>query len=215
MPTLSIGNCRQLSSRLLNLMHEFRHDVFVKRLKWSLPANDGVVERDQYDTSSARYVVLSEEDTDRITACARLLPTTESYMLPELFPQLLGNCEIPRASNIWELSRFATSVRETGEGRILSLSKPTLDFLEQVLDCAQRHNIRRLIFVTSIGVERLMLRAGVPVHRIGPPALVDGQLTVALFIEVEKEKAREKAVVTAPANITLDMTHPDATGVAA
>ena len=38
MPTLSIGNCRQLSTRILNLMHEFRHEVFVKRLKWSLPA---------------------------------------------------------------------------------------------------------------------------------------------------------------------------------
>lgn len=209
MTTLSTGNCRQLSSALLNLMHEFRHEVFVKRLKWSLPASDGV-ERDQYDTSSARYVVLTD-DTDRITACARLLPTTESYMLPELFPQLLGGCDTPRASSIWELSRFATSVRETGEGRILALSKPTLDFLEQVLECAQRHNIRRLIFVTSIGVERLMLRAGVPVHRIGPPALVDGQLTVALFIEVEKEKA----VAPAPAHITLDMSHPNAAGVAA
>jgi N-acyl-L-homoserine lactone synthetase len=106
-------------------------------------------------------------------------------------------------------------VRETGEGRILSLSKPTLDFLEQVLDCAQRHDIRRLIFVTSIKVERLMLRAAVPVHRIAPPALVDGQLTVALFIEVEKEKAKEKALAAAPATLTLDMTHPDATGVAA
>lgn len=209
MPTLSTGNCRQLSAALLNLMHEFRHEVFVKRLKWALPATDGF-ERDQYDTSSARYVVLTD-DTDRITACARLLPTMESYMLPELFPQLLGGCDTPRALNIWELSRFATSVRETGEGRILALSKPTLDFLEQVLECAQRHNIRRLIFVTSIGVERLMLRAGVPAHRIGPPALVDGQLTVALFIEVEKEKA----VAPVPAHITLDMTHSGAAGVAA
>lgn len=210
MPTLSIGNCRQLGTGLLELMHRFRHEVFVKRLKWSLPGTDGV-ERDQYDTSHAKYVVLSD-DSEHVTACARLLPTTESYMLPDLFPQLLGGCDAPRAQNVWELSRFATSVRETGEGRILALSKPTLDFLDQVLDCAHRHNIRRLIFVTSIGVERLMLRAGVPVHRIGPPALVDGQLTVALFIEVENQKA----VAPAPSNvITLDMTHPDAAGIAA
>lgn len=209
MATLSIGNCRQLSARMMNLMHEFRHEVFVKRLKWSLPVRDGV-ERDQYDTSSARYVVLSD-DSGRVTACARLLPTTESYMLPDLFPQLLGDYAIPKAANIWELSRFATSVRETGEGRILSLSQPTLDFLDLVLDCARRNNIRRLIFVTSIGVERLMLRAGVPVHRIGPPALVDGQLTVALFIEVEEEEA----VLPAATSISRNMTHADAAGVAA
>lgn len=209
MATLSIGNCRQLSARMLNLMHEFRHEVFVKRLKWELPVTDGV-ERDQYDTSNARYVVLSD-DAGRVTACARLLPTTESYMLPDLFPQLLGDCDTPQAPHIWELSRFATSVRETGEGRILSLSQPTLDFLDLVLDCARRNNIRRLIFVTSIGVERLMLRAGVPVHRIGPPALVDGALTVALFIEVEEEEA----VLPAAASITRNMTHADAAGVAA
>lgn len=206
MQTLSIGNCSQLSCKLLDLMHEFRHEVFVKRLKWSLPASDGV-ERDQYDSSSAKYVVLSD-DSGRVTACARLLPTTQSYMLPELFPQLLGSCEAPRADCIWELSRFATSVRQTGEGRILALSKRTLDFLDLVLDCARRHSVRGLIFVTSIGIERLMLRAGVSAHRIGPPALVDGQLTVALFIEVQKEKA----VAPAPASIKLNVAHADAAG---
>lgn len=210
MPTLSVGNCRQLSARILDLMHEFRHEVFVKRLKWSLPETSEGMERDQYDTSSARYVVLSD-DSERVTACARLLPTTDRYMLPELFPQLLGSCETPRGPDIWELSRFATSVRETGEGRILSLSPPTLDFLEQVIECAQRHNIGRLVFVTSIGIERLMLRAGVRVHRIGPPALVEGQLTVALFIEVRKELA----ITPASASVAMDMTHVSAAGVAA
>lgn len=213
MPSITIGNCRQLSTRILDLMHEFRHEVFVRRLKWSLPVVNGV-ERDEYDTSSARYVVLSD-DSERITACARLLPTTERYMLPELFPQLLGGHEIPRAANIWELSRFATSVRETGEGRILSLSKPTIDFLDLVIDCAQRHNVGRLIFVTSVGIERLMLRAGVPVHRIGPPALVDGQLTVALFIEVKKETALASVPVPSLVNVPLDISHAGAAGVAA
>ena len=210
MPTLSVGNCRQLSARILDLMHEFRHEVFVKRLKWSLPETNAGVERDQYDTSSARYVVLSD-DSDRITACARLLPTTERYMLPELFPELLGSCEPPRGPEIWELSRFATSVRETGEGRILSLSQPTLDFLEQVIECAQRHDVGRLIFVTSVGIERLMLRAGVRVHRIGPPALVGGQLTVALFIEVQNEQAMTPAAASA----SMDMRRASAAGVAA
>jgi acyl homoserine lactone synthase len=210
MATISVGTCGQLGTRILNLMHEFRHDVFVKRLKWKLPAGDEV-ERDQYDTSHARYVVVSD-DSERITACARLLPTTERYMLPELFPQLLGDCDTPRDHTIWELSRFATTVRETGEGRILSLSKPTLDFLGLVLDFAQRHNIERLIFVTSIGIERLMLRAGVCAHRLGPPAVVDGHLTVALFIEVERTV---EAGAPAPASVTLKMTHAEAAGVVA
>jgi N-acyl-L-homoserine lactone synthetase len=187
MTTVEIGTSSQLLTKTMTLMHEFRHEVFVKRLGWSLPSVNGT-ERDQYDGPDAKYVVLSDA-SGRITACARLLPTTGSYMTPELFPQLLGSCAPPNEPGTWELSRFATSVRETREGRVLSLSKSTLDFLELVFDCARQNNISRLILVTSIGIERLMLRAGLPVHRVGPPAVVDGHLAVALFIEVGQKAA--------------------------
>jgi N-acyl-L-homoserine lactone synthetase len=182
MTTLAIGNCNQLTTGVMALMHQFRHDVFVKRLGWSLPLVNGV-ERDQYDTDAAQYVVVTDE-LNRVTGCARLLPTTETYMLPELFPQLLGGNAAPCDEAVWELSRFATSVRETREGRVLSLSQPTLDLLAQVLEFAAERRVKRLLLVTSIGIERLMLRAGVGAHRMGPPALVDGNLCVALFIEV-------------------------------
>jgi acyl homoserine lactone synthase len=185
MATVSMGSCSQLSTKIMNLMHEFRREVFVRRLGWSLPLLDGM-ERDEYDTPDARYVVITDAG-DRVTACARLLPTTKVYMLPELFPQLLGSCIPPRNAAVWELSRFATSVRRTHEGRILSLSKPTLDLLELVFEFSRKHNITRLVLVTSVGIERLMLRAGVPVHRVAQPAAIDGSLHVALFIEIPPE----------------------------
>jgi acyl homoserine lactone synthase len=182
MSLVAMGSSWQLSTEVLNLMHAFRHEVFVKRLKWALPLVNGV-ERDQYDTADAKYVVVSD-GPERVTACARLLPTTSAYMLPDLFPQLLGGASVPRDPTIWELSRFATSVRETGEGRVLSLSNPTLELLDLIFGFARRHDIARLLFVTSVQIERLMLRAGIPVHRIAPPAAVDGHLSVALFIEI-------------------------------
>jgi acyl homoserine lactone synthase len=200
MTSVAMGNSRQLSTSIVDLMHEFRHRVFVKRLGWSLPEVNGM-ERDQYDTAQAKYVIVSDS-AGHITACARLLPTTESYMLPELFPQLLGTCAAPKDSAVWELSRFATSVRETREGRILCLSKPTLDLLDLVFDFAREQNIVRLILVTSVGIERLMLRAGVPVHRIAPPDLVDGALTVALFIEITPRKP--EPVNGTPRKVTIE-----------
>jgi acyl homoserine lactone synthase len=200
MTSVAMGSSGQLTTKIVELMHEFRDEVFVKRLGWSLPAVNGV-ERDQYDTPDAKYVIVSDSEGN-VTACARLLPTTESYMLPELFPKLLGTCAAPKDSGVWELSRFATSVRQTREGRILSLSKPTLDLLDLVFDFAREQNIVRLILVTSINVERLMLRAGVPVHRIAPPDLVDGSLTVALFIEITPRKP--EPVNGTPRRVTLD-----------
>jgi acyl homoserine lactone synthase len=184
MSMVEMGSCLQLSTDVLNLMHVFRHEVFVKRLKWALPLVNGV-ERDQYDTTEAKYVVVSE-GPDRVTACARLLPTTAAYMLPDLFPQLLGGSLPPRDPTIWELSRFATSVRATREGRVLSLSKPTLELLGLIFGLARRHETTRLIFVSSVQIERLLLRAGIPVHRIAAPATVNGHLSVALFIEITR-----------------------------
>jgi acyl homoserine lactone synthase len=182
MPAVAVGNNRELSSRVINQMHDFRQDVFVKRLGWSLPMLNGL-EKDQYDTPEAKYV-LQHNDDGRITACARLLATTTSYMLPELFPQLLGGEEAPRDPAVWELSRFATSVRQTREGRILALSQPTLDFLGLIVEFARSRGIEQLVLVTSVGIERLLLRSGVAVHRLAPPAIIDGGLHVALFIEV-------------------------------
>ncbi len=186
MSVVAMGSSWQLSTQVLDLMHTFRHEVFVKRLKWSLPLINGV-ERDQYDTPEAKYVLISD-GPDRVTACARLLPTTAAYMLPELFPQLLGEAPVPRDPAIWELSRFATSVRETREGRVLCLSRPTLEFLDLIFDFARQHAIERLVFVTSVQVERLMLRAGIAAHRIGAPALIDGRLSIALFIEITESE---------------------------
>jgi acyl homoserine lactone synthase len=182
MPRVAMGTCAQLSTQVLNLMHAFRHEVFVQRLKWSLPLFNGV-ERDQYDTANAKYVVVSD-GPDRVTACARLLPTTDAYMLADLFPQLLGGAPPPRDPAIWELSRFAASVRATRAGRVLSLSEPTLELLDLIFEFARRHDAARLIFVTSVQIERLLLRAGMPVHRIAAPTAIDGSLSVALFIEI-------------------------------
>jgi acyl homoserine lactone synthase len=189
MTTVAMGSSTQLNVSVMRLLDQFRHDVFVKRLGWSLPMMNGV-ERDQYDTADAQYVVLSD-GPERVTACARLLPTTGNYMLPDLFPQLLGSCAPPKDEAVWELSRFATSVRETREGRVLSLSKPTLELLDLVYEHARKLGVARLVLVTSIGIERLMLRAGVHAHRLGPPAKVDGNLCVALFIEVPTQRAVE------------------------
>jgi N-acyl-L-homoserine lactone synthetase len=189
MTTLAVGSNRELSSTLMVQMHEFRHEIFVKRLGWSLPMLNGV-EQDQYDNTAARYVIQCD-DAGRVTACARLVPTTGSYMLPELFPQLLGDVETPRDATTWELSRFATNVRETREGRILSLSAPTVEFLDEIIEFARGHGIERLVLVTSVMIERLMLRAGVAAHRLAPPAKIDGTPCVALFIDVTPEETAD------------------------
>lgn len=185
---ITIGGQRDLNAHVLNSMYEFRHAAFVRRLGWSLPLLDGV-ERDQYDNDSAVYFIV-RDDSDHVTACARLLPTTAPYMLSDLFAELLGTEPTPRDPAIWELSRFATSVRKSGAGRILSLSEPTLDLLKTVFRFSQTHMVKQLLLVTSIAIERLLLRATFNVHRAAPPVRMPDGLFVALFIDVPDSAAR-------------------------
>ena len=194
MTTIAMGSSSELSQQILNMMHEFRYDVFIKRLGWSLNAVNGK-ERDKYDTAAAKYVVMCDA-FDRVTATGRLLPTTGPYMLPDLFSKLLAGAPAPCDPSIWELSRFATNVRETRDGRALSLSDQTLELLESVFDLARKHHVERLILVTSIAIERLMLRAQLNARRLGPPATVDGALCVALIIDVPAEARAPRCAET-------------------
>jgi N-acyl-L-homoserine lactone synthetase len=189
MATIAIGNRNELEPKLLSEMHEFRHEVFIRRLGWSLPLVEKI-ERDQYDHEDAVYIMACDTES-HITACARLVPTTGAYMLPDVFPELLGGEAAPRDSAVWELSRFATNVRATHEGRVLSLSQPTLDLLDSVFSFARRCQIKQLVLVTSVAIERLMIRTGLDAHRIGPPAQVFGTLCVALILEVGASEEKQ------------------------
>lgn len=71
----------------------YRHQVFIERLGWELDSIDGL-ERDQFDRPDTVYVV-SRDENGTVTGCARLLPTTQPYLLGDVFPQLL-NGQIPR-----------------------------------------------------------------------------------------------------------------------
>lgn len=189
MKSVAIGCRNQLPHHLVKSMHEFRHEVFVRRLGWPLQPVPCVEagERDEYDTADTLYLVVSDE-RERVTACARLLASTGPYMLRSLFPQLLGEMPPPSDPSIWELSRFATDVRATRQGRVLSLSASTLDLLDMVIEAARQRSVRKLILATSVAVERLMLRACIDSHRVAPPKRIDGALCVALLIDVPAPK---------------------------
>jgi acyl homoserine lactone synthase len=47
-------------------------------------------------------------ENQEIIGTARLLPTNHSYLLGEVFPQLMNGLTIPDSAEVWELSRFAT-----------------------------------------------------------------------------------------------------------
>lgn len=175
------GKTIDLSAELDQAVAQYRHRIFIERLGWSLPVQNGV-ERDQFDRPDTVYVV-SHDRNGAICGCARLLPTTKPYLLSKIFPQLMGGLPSPATDDVWELSRFAAVALAAGN-RINAASN-TKGLLAAVVSSAAKRGARRLITVSPLGVERLLYRMGVHAHRAGPPSIIDGKAIFACWIEID------------------------------
>lgn len=179
------GRQKELPDGLYEKVANYRHKVFIERLGWQLQTLDGI-EQDQFDRVDTVYVVSRDAQGD-VSGCARLLPTTQPYLLGDVFPQLLNGMPIPNSPDVWELSRFAAmdfnakTPHETGQ-----FSSPiTLALLHEAIAFAAKNGAKRIITVSPVGIERLLKRANVHAHRAGPPMIIDGHPIFACWIEVD------------------------------
>ncbi len=168
-------------------MFQFRHKVFYERLGWEVGSQDGM-ERDAFDDLDPVYMLAEAQDNE-VEGCWRLLPTTGAYMLEETFPQLLRGASAPKDPAIWEISRFAVLPAASSSSRQATLCSITFDILRSGVDFADRNGIRHYVFVTSVAVERLLKRAGLPLRRFGDGRAqkVGKVLSVACWIDIDDE----------------------------
>ena len=169
-----------------------RKDVFVDRLKWTLPVADGM-EFDQYDTPFARWVVIHEYG--EILAGVRLTPTTakvgvHSYMLRDAQLGLLEGIptdvlffEAPVEDRILEATRlFITDAVSAGR-RLTVQSALMHNFASAARAAGATHVIGIVPAVWSRWLRRLEMGA-VPV---GPRFEIDGTRSQAALFNVIKQ----------------------------
>lgn len=178
---------------LYDALARYRYRVFVERLGWELETTPGY-EQDQFDHEGTVHVV-ARSPQGNIVGCGRPLPTTDNYLLQSVFPQLLNGLPAPRDPNIWELSRFAAMPIKVADGNVPA---PCTHVAKQVLlqalrFCAAR-GVSQLLAVSTLPVERLMLRVGVDVQRIGPPVVIAGHRVLAFVIGVHQQSLDALAV---------------------
>jgi acyl homoserine lactone synthase len=176
---------QDLPGTLHSQLASYRYKVFVERLGWELETEFDC-EQDQFDHADTVHIVARNDD-DQIVGCGRLLPCTGPYLLESVFPQLLNGAAAPRMASVWELSRFAAMDVDT-------VSNPTSrrdHMAERVLLEALRHctkqRVTTLIAVSTLAMERLMQRAGVDVHRMGPPHLIAREWVLGFVINVNEQ----------------------------
>lgn len=196
-------------------MYRQRFDIYVKRRKWKgLKPFDGL-EKDDYDTPSAVYLLVMD-DSDDILAALRLLPTVGPHILGDLFPHLAAG-GVPASPEVLELTRFYVAPFKT--------SKSVRDWLIGVL-CAGlieyclASGIARITSVIDTFLLKLMLSMEWKVRPLGLPqrypegeaVAVSIDMTPAILASTRRTKlvsgpvllARPRPVSRVPATIRLE-----------
>jgi len=180
------GKLHDLSAHTKNQLFGYRHQVFVNQLGWDLNTS-GDVETDQFDHDGSVYVMAKDTEND-IVGCARLLPTTEPYLLECVFPELLNGMPPPKENTTWELSRFTSmdlkSKQSISPGQLSSPSTESL--LRKSMAVARNHGAKRMISVSPIGIERLLRKMNIVAHRAGPPKIINGYPLIACWIDLNQ-----------------------------
>lgn len=187
------GTSQELASEVVADLSRYRHKVFVEKLGWDLKCS-GDHELDEFDGPQARYVV-GRNSQQAVVASARLLPTTQPYLLSEVFPYVLNGSPVPRSPDVWELSRFASVDFTVSTVPTVAKSSQSvaIELLRASMEYAATLGARRLITVSPIGVERLLQRAGIRMRRAGPPTLINGHPIFACWIDCDSTHSAANA----------------------
>ncbi|WP_369680878.1 acyl-homoserine-lactone synthase [Pseudomonas gingeri] len=195
---IAIDTRSNFDSARLQKMHVLRAKIFRDRKDWDVSVIGGM-EIDGYDALNPYYMILQDKDPDKpVLGCWRLLPTTGPNMLADTFPELLAGSPVPCAEDTWELSRFAICPQN---GRSYAFSDQSLIAIRAVVYFGVERGLKRFVTVTTVGVEKLLIRLGLDIRRLGPAQVIGVERAVALSIALSQKTL--EALSTKEAESTL------------
>jgi acyl homoserine lactone synthase len=158
----------------LSEMHRLRFRVFKERLDWDVQIS-GDMEIDEFDGLHPAYLIQRASD-NRVQGCVRLLPSTGSTMLRDIFPILLDGAPVPTSPTIWESSRFAIDIRPDTPKTTHGLATATYELFAGMIEFGLARQLTEIVTVTDARMERILRRAGWPLRRIGKPRALGSTL---------------------------------------
>jgi N-acyl-L-homoserine lactone synthetase len=164
----------------IDSMHRDRKKVFVDFLKWSVPVVNGTHEIDQFDTSSAIYLIALEPGSGDHRGSVRLLPSEMPHILGNVFPQLC-DAGVPTGRDIFEMTRFCVSPRLADRDSQLQV-RSALGL--GVIEFALLFGITRLTGTAHMAWLSQILAVGWDVEMLGTPQDIDGEQIGAIAINV-------------------------------
>lgn len=151
-----------------------RHDVFVNRRKLD-HSSFGGLEFDEFDTPAAIYLIWRDE-CQIVRGLARLLRTTQPYMLKSYWPYLVTDGNLPESPDVFEVTRVC--VDKTVSPEIRRTIFPEL--LCAIQEFLSRRGATGMIGVTREHLLSHFIKSGI--RWLGPAHEIEGELERAFFV---------------------------------
>ncbi len=176
---------KDIDCEIQDNMYRLRAKVFSKRLDWYVNVTDGF-EKDKFDSYNPLYVVYLN-DNNQVIGTSRLLKTTGSTMLRDVFSRCLPKGVDIRTPFIWESTRFAVDTVLTRESCHNGLNKVTVEMLAALIEIGAYAGLSHIVSVLDVRMERIMRRAGYATERLGDPVDYGGIQTLAVLIKCSEK----------------------------
>ena len=163
-------------------MHDLRHRIFVNRMGWEALRKPDGIERDQFDTDDAIYLLLIDDET--VIGMHRLLPTTKPHLFSQLFSDTCNVKGVQRGPYTYELNRTCVDEeRLSKDAQRQAKGEIIVGLIEYCLEAG----IETLTILTSTNLVSRYLALGWDIKPLGLPHDVNGQQQLAIAVSITQE----------------------------
>ena len=105
-------------------------------------------------------------------------------MLADTFPVLLDGHAAPKATRIWESSRFCVDTKNVAATAENGLREATFLLFAAMIEWGQQRDLQAIATVTDLRMERILRRAGWHLDRLGEPHQIGATKAVAGLLPI-------------------------------
>lgn len=179
-------------------MWRIRYRTFVEEQKWALPSNQQR-EWDCYDDDDAAYIVKFDDDGE-ICAGARLIPTTNDFLMRDIFSHLVDNIPaLPVGPCTVEFTRYFIRSDLVKTRRVIQL---TGEIFCAVFEHCLDEGVDTFLAIVDVRILPQLYEMGWKIMPLGMPGEFGGGTTaigggsaIAIQVAVSEEALKSTASV--------------------
>jgi acyl-homoserine lactone synthase len=161
---------------LMEKVWRFRHRQFVERLGWTELSSEDGRETDRFDTDDAIHLVAAR--MGEVVGYTRLLRTSRPHLLSDVYPEIMGGQDWPRADNVYEWTRCISDDKALKFGDVQASHL----LITGVLEFCLLSGIRGMIVETHPKLVTWMLETGYKVETLNTPQIINNVPVVPVYI---------------------------------